>query len=367
MRSRKHHSVTRRGKQPAAALLTWYDAHRRELPWRAKLGEASDPYRVWLSEIMLQQTTVAAVGPYYRSFLKRWPDVKALAKAPLDDVLGAWAGLGYYSRARNLHLSAQMVAREHQGIFPHASAELRKLPGIGAYTSAAIAAIAFGEAVAALDANGERVIARLFAVKEPLPKSRVQLGKLAQQIVPRHRPGDFTQALMDLGSSICTPKKPDCLHCPLSKQCRAFALGVAEALPRKAPKAERPLKRGAAFVALDQRGAIYLEKRPEYGLLGAMLQPPLGAWTKSFPRPSAARQQAPFRGAWKKLPGRVQHGFTHFELEMEIYLAEFKARPNGEGRWYTPEELPSAALPTVMRKVIAHALGNGHISSARTR
>ena len=356
MRSKPHHSLKRRAPQPAAALLTWYDAHRRELPWRAKPGQASDPYRVWLSEIMLQQTTVAAVIPYYCAFLKRWPSVRALAQAPLEDVLGAWAGLGYYSRARNLHRAARIVVHEHGGNFPGTSVELRKLPGIGAYSSAAIAAIAFGEPVAALDANGERVISRLFAVKEPLPKSRSRLRGLAQQIVPKRRPGDFTQALMDLGSGICTPKKPDCPHCPLSKLCCGFALGIAGSLPRKLAKAVRPLKRGAAFIALDGAGAIYLEKRPENGLLGAMLQPPLSTCNKRFPNGARARNQAPFTGDWKKRPGRVRHGFTHFELEMEVYVAAFKRRPNGEGRWYAPEELPHIALPTVMRKIISHAL-----------
>jgi len=354
--SKRHHSARRGGRQPALVLLTWYDASRRELPWRAKPGKASDPYRVWLSEIMLQQTTVAAVTPYYRAFLKRWPNVCALAGAPLDDILGAWAGLGYYSRARNLHRTAHTVASEHSGVFPATAAELRKLPGIGAYTSAAIAAIVFTEPVAALDANGERVMSRLFAVKERLPKSRAKLLALAQQIIPHDRPGDFTQALMDLGSAICTPRKPVCGKCPLARQCRAFALGLAEKLPRKMAKRVRPLKRGAAFVALDASGAVYLEKRPENGLLGAMLQPPLSKWQKIFPRAAQAIEIAPFTGKWSKRSGIVRHGFTHFELEMEVYVARFKSRPNGEGRWYSPDELPSAALPTVMRKVISHAL-----------
>jgi A/G-specific adenine glycosylase len=356
IRSRRHHSAARGKSQPAKALLTWYDASRRELPWRDKPGRASDPYRVWLSEVMLQQTTVAAVIPYYRDFLKRWPNVRAMAAASLDDVLGAWAGLGYYSRARNLHRTAQIVAKEHGGVFPAAAAALRKLPGIGAYTSAAIAAIAFGEPVAALDANGERVISRMFAIKEPLPKSRTELRELAQQMVPRDRAGDFTQALMDLGSAVCKPRSPDCPACPLSRRCRAFELGIAEKLPRKAAKAARPLKRGAAFVALDDAGAIYLEKRPENGLLGAMLQPPLTKWQRIFPRLAQAIEVAPFTGKWSKREGVVRHGFTHFELEMEVYVARFKSRPNGEGRWYMPDELPRVALPTVMRKVISHAL-----------
>ena len=355
-----HHSgevrrVRKSSPQTADLLLAWYDTHRRELPWRAKSGETADPYRVWLSEIMLQQTTVTAVIPYYQGFLKRWPDVRSLAAAPLDDVLGAWAGLGYYSRARNLHRAAQTIGK---GAFPRTSEDLRSLPGIGAYTAAAIAAIAYDERVAAMDANAERVIARLFAVEEPLPKARPRLAALAAPLVPE-RAGDFAQALMDLGSSICVPKKPLCRQCPISVHCMAFERGIAENLPRKAAKASRPLKRGAAFVAIDTKGAVYLVKRPENGLLGAMLQPPLGEWTEKFPSRASALEQAPFTGAWSKLAGIVQHGFTHFQLEMEIYAARFSRRPNGEGRWFAPHELETAALPTVMRKIIHHALDDG--------
>jgi A/G-specific adenine glycosylase len=350
----------RRGRRVVAsasdALLAWYDVHKRDLPWRAKPGEASDPYRVWLSEIMLQQTTVAAVGPYYQAFLARWPDVGSLAAASQDEVLGAWAGLGYYSRARNLHRAAQVVARELRGIFPDSAAELRKLPGIGDYTSAAIAAIAFGEAVAAMDANAERVMVRLFAVEEALPGSKKRIAELASPLVPDERAGDFAQALMDLGSSICSPKRPLCERCPLHAYCKARALGIAETLPRKAEKRARPLKRGAAFVARDGGGAVYVVRRPEKGLLGGMLQPPLGEWRTEFPDRDRALNEAPFRGAWKKRPGIVRHGFTHFELELEIYAAQFRGRPNGEGFWLDSAQVETAALPTVMRKVIAHAL-----------
>ena len=339
----------------ARALLKWYDLHRRALPWRATRG-APDPYKVWLSEIMLQQTTVAAVKPYFAVFVKRWPHIRALAAAPLDDVLGAWSGLGYYSRARNLHRTARAIVRDHAGKFPRTAAELDKLPGVGRYTAAAIAAIAFGEPVAAMEANGLRVIARLFAIEDPLPAAHARITVHAQTLVPGDRPGDFAQAIMDLGSAICTPKKPDCPRCPWRGSCRARDLGIQEFLPRKAPKAARPLKRGAAFVALDAKGAIYLERRPEKGLLGAMLQPPLGSWKPRFPSEMVAREQAPFTGEWIRAPGIVRHGFTHFELEMEVYVATFTARPNGEGAWFAPSELPAAALPTVMRKVIAHAL-----------
>jgi len=349
----------RRGRRILAsasdALLAWYDVHKRDLPWRAKPGEASDPYRVWLSEIMLQQTTVAAVAPYYRVFLARWPDVQALAAASQDDVLGAWAGLGYYSGARNLHRAAQVVANQMGGAFPRTSTELRKLPGIGDYTSSAVAAIAFGEPIAAMDANAERVIARLFAAEDMLPQGKKRIAELASPLVPRARAGDFAQALMDLGSAICSPKRPLCDVCPLRNHCKARALGIAESLPRKAEKRPRPLKRGAAFVARDGAGAVYVVRRPENGLLGGMLQPPLGEWRAKFPDPVSVLAEAPFRGAWKKRHGIVRHGFTHFELELEVYAAEFRARPNGEGLWLSPSQLKTAALPTVMRKVIGHA------------
>jgi A/G-specific adenine glycosylase len=339
-------------------LLAWYDIHRRELPWRAKQGEACDPYRVWLSEIMLQQTTVAAVTPYYRGFLERWPSVAALAAASQDEVLGAWAGLGYYSRARNLHRAAQVVTQEHGGVFPATAEALRKLPGIGPYTAGAIAAIAYGECVAAMDANAERVIARLAAEEEALPKSRRRLAVLAAPLVPEQRAGDFAQALMDLGATICVPKRPLCGACPLTGHCIGRARGIAEQLPRKAPERARPLKRGAAFVALDGSGAVYLVRRPEKGLLGGMLQPPLGAWIEAFPEPKRALEEAPFHGEWIKQAGMVRHGFTHFQLEMEVYVARFGLRPNGEGLWLSGNELKGAALPTVMRKVIAHALAD---------
>jgi A/G-specific adenine glycosylase len=353
------------------ALLAWYDVHRRDLPWRAKPGQPNDPYRVWLSEIMLQQTTVAAVVPYYREFLARWPSVGRLAAASQDEVLGAWAGLGYYSRARNLHRAARFVAKDLRGSFPDNSAALRKLPGIGAYTAAAIAAIAFGERVAAMDANAARVIARLFAVEEPLPQAKSKLALLAAPLVPQERPGDFAQALMDLGSAVCLPRRPFCGDCPLAAHCQARRLGIAESLPRKPLKRTRPLKRGAAFVALDPGGAVYVVRRPEKGLLGAMLQPPLGAWRGEFPDRKTAIDEAPFSGRWSKKPGVVRHGFTHFELEMEVYVANFRARPNGEGVWLSSAEISRAALPTVMRKLIDHARDAeapllAQLSSART-
>jgi A/G-specific adenine glycosylase len=338
----------------AQQLLAWYDVHRRTLPWRARPGQRPDPYRVWLSEIMLQQTTVQAVGPYFVKFLKHWPDVKALAAAAQDDVLTAWAGLGYYARARNLHAAAKVVAGNFAGRFPDTFTGLRALPGVGDYTAGAIAAIAFDLPHAAMDANAERVIARLFAITEPLPKSKPAVRAALQALVPARRAGDFAQALMDLGSALCTPKRPACTRCPWSEGCEARRRGIQEELPVKAAKAARPLKRGAAFVACDADGAVLLVKRPEKGLLGGMMQPPLGPWTAAFPSADEAVMQAPFKAAWKKRLGVVRHGFTHFELEIEVYVARVSGRPKGDWRWVV--DLSTAALPTVMKKIVAHAL-----------
>lgn len=342
----------------AARLLAWYDRHRRVLPWRAPKGRRADPYRVWLSEIMLQQTTVRAVGGYYRKFLERWPDVKALAAAKEEDVLAAWAGLGYYARARNLHAAAKIVAGEMGSKFPTTAEALRALPGVGGYTSGAIAAIAYDERQAAMDANAERVIARLYAVTTPLPKAKSELHELGLALVPK-RAGDFAQALMDLGSAICTPRRPACGNCPWTDECQARARGIQESLPVKALKKERPLKRGAAFVARDQSGAVLLVKRPAKGLLASMLEPPLGPWRAEFPSKPQALREAPFDAAWKKRIGLVRHGFTHFELEIEVYVAELAKRPKAQGRWVMAENLREVALPTVMRKIVEHGLEEG--------
>jgi A/G-specific adenine glycosylase len=341
---------------PADSLLAWYDRHRRVLPWRATAGERTDPYRVWLSEIMLQQTTVQAVGRYYREFLRRWPDVRALAAAPLDDVLAAWAGLGYYARARNLHRAAKVVVDEFGGAFPSTLDGLRGLPGVGAYTAAAIAAVAFDVPALAMDANAERVLARYFALREPLAKAKAKLRELGERLLPQRRAGDFAQALMDLGALICSPKKPACLNCPWFDDCAARKRGIQELLPVKAEKPVRPLRRGAAFVARDASGAVLLMKRPEKGLLGGMLQPPLGPWTDEFPSFEDAMRQAPFKAKWKKRTGIVRHGFTHFELEIEVYVAEVRSRLRTMTMWVAERDLANAALPTVMRKILSASL-----------
>lgn len=339
-------------------LLHWYDLNRRRLPWRALPGEAPDPYRVWLSEIMLQQTTVAAVGPYFHAFLKRWPTMKALAAAPVEEVMSAWAGLGYYSRARNLHACAQAVASRHDGRLPPDEAALRDLPGIGPYTAAAIAAIAFDKRAAPVDGNIERVLARLFAVTTPLPGAKAELKAVAESLAPEKRAGDFAQAMMDLGAAICTPKSPACANCPWAEDCVARAMGIAASLPARDAKPDRPLRRGAAFVLISQKDEILLRRRPPKGLLGGMHEPPMSPWEQRFPPEPLAH--APVKAKYRKLPGLVRHGFTHFELELQVYRADGigPAQMNGAGEWAPIAELARFALPSVMRKVIDHALGD---------
>lgn len=341
-----------------AALLAWYDRHRRVLPWRAKPGEISDPYRVWLSEIMLQQTTVQAVGPYFTRFLARWPTVEALAAAPLDNVLRLWAGLGYYARARNLHACAQAVAA--RGAFPTSEAELAALPGIGRYTAAAIAAIAFGARAAAVDGNVERVVARLHAIERELPAAKDELRALAQVLVPQSRCGDFAQALMDLGATVCTSKKPACALCPWCEPCAARARGDAESFPRKTLKKEGKLRRGAAFVVRRADGFVLVRTRPPKGLLGGMTEVPTNEWTHDFDEahaPAAAPRFARARAKWRRLPGAVSHIFTHFPLQLSVYVTDVAATaaaPAGM-RWVALAELADEALPNAMRKVLAHA------------
>ena len=343
-----------------ADLLAWYDRHRRVLPWRARRGETPDPYRVWLSEIMLQQTTVKTVAPYYARFAARWPTVRALARASLDDVLRAWAGLGYYARARNLHACARAVMQQHGGIFPQTLEGLRSLPGIGDYTAAAIAAIAFDAAAVPVDGNVERVVARLFAVEEELPAAKPVIKRLAASLLPANRSGDFAQALMDLGATICSPKRPACALCPWNESCVALARGDQETFPRKAPKREGQLRRGAAFVARRADGRVLLRTRPDKGLLGAMTEVPGSDWAHDFDVADALASAPRFRARlkWRKLPGVVTHVFTHFPLELVVFTAPVaRAMPAPKGaRWVKLAELPGEALPTVMRKVLAHAL-----------
>ena len=340
----------------AAAALAWYDRHRRKLPWRALPGEAVDPYRVWLSEIMLQQTTVRAVAPYFARFLERFPSVEDLARAELADVLKLWAGLGYYARARNLHACARAIAAVHGGHFPRTEAELVKLPGVGPYTAAAIAAIAFDEPATPVDGNVERVITRLFACEDTLPAAKPTVRRLAAQLTPRTRPGDFAQAVMDLGATICTPKNPACALCPWNDVCAARAQGNPEQFPRKTAKPEGRLRRGAAFVAVRADGCVLARTRPAHGLLGAMTEVPTTAWTHDFDA-SRALADAPLAARWRRISGVVHHVFTHFPLELVVYKAAVPpptAAPAGM-RFISLREAADEAFPSLMRKVLASA------------
>jgi A/G-specific adenine glycosylase len=343
----------------------------------------ADPYAVWLSEIMLQQTTVATVAPYFRAFLARWPRLEDLAAAPLDAVLSAWAGLGYYARARNLHACARAVCRDHGGQLPDTETGLRALPGIGPYTAAAVAAIAFGRRAAPVDGNVERVTARYFAVAAPLPGAKAELRRRAEELLPEEPEkvfpyGDLAQALMDLGATVCLPAKPRCGSCPLAADCRGRADGLAAELPRRAPRRARPLRRGVAFWLTRADGAVLLRRRAETGLLGGMMEVPSTEWREApwsaeeagarapVVAPISAPISAPNSAPWRPLPGVVRHGFTHFRLELEVWTATAPVGGTGEstgeftgGRWIRPEELDAAALPTLMRKVARHALAAG--------
>jgi A/G-specific adenine glycosylase len=343
-----------------ALLLAWYDRHRRVLPWRARRGERSDPYRVWLSEIMLQQTTVKAVGPYFEKFVARWPTVEGLGNASLDDVLRMWAGLGYYSRARNLYACAVAVVREHGGRFPDSEDGLRALPGVGPYTAAAIAAIAFDRPTMPVDGNIERVVSRLFTVEDELPKAKPQIQVLAQTLLPPDRSGDAAQALMDLGATICTPKKPACVLCPLTADCASRARGDQETFPRKAPKKAGALRRGAAFV-VTRGGEVLVRSRPAKGLLGGMTEVPTSDWIAGHDDATARKQAPKLTGLapWQRKVGVVTHVFTHFPLELVVYTSQVPGRtpaPDGT-RWVPVATLQDEALPNVMRKVLAHGLG----------
>ena len=336
----------------AVRLLAWYDQHARALPWRMTKGAKPDPYRVWLSEIMLQQTTVAAVTAYYEKFLRLWPDVHALAGADLDDLLKAWAGLGYYARARNLKKCAEIVAGEMGGVFPSTQEGLLQLPGIGPYTAAAIAAIAFDVSTVVVDGNVERVVARKFKVETPLPKAKKQLYELAARISPGTRSGDYAQAMMDLGATICTPRNPRCEICPVSADCAAawddMGDGAAD-YPKRAPKQVRP-KKSAHVYWLEHDGRVMVRRRPERGLLGGLLEFPTSPWREGGADIDAAAY-VPMAAKWVSTGARIRHVFTHFELELHIHVAKLDVAPNQKFEWRAIGDLEGEALPTLMKKV----------------
>jgi len=370
----------------AEDLLSWYDAHARELPWRigpeaSRAGIRPDPYRIWLSEVMLQQTTVRAVEGHFRRFTTSWPDVHALAAAPRDEVLGAWAGLGYYARARNLHACAERVVQEHGGRFPDTEQALLTLPGIGPYTAAAIAAIAFDRPAIVVDGNVERVMARLHAEETPLPRAKPLLREYAARLTPEARPGDYAQAVMDLGATICTPRRPDCPSCPWRSDCLAHARGLETELPRRLRKPAKPVRHGIAWVAIDREGQVLTERRANEGLLGGMLAVPSTRWAEAAPiRPACedaddpgtdlapdpitqgaaeARTPAPLCGDWQ-FAGEVRHVFTHFHLQLEVrWLPVTETGPG-----FQPCAEAIGAMPTVFAKAVRLALAAFEASEA---
>ncbi len=347
----------------AEILLSWYDVQGRTLPWRYKKGDnQANPYHVWLSEMMLQQTTVKAVIPYFKKFLELWPTVGMLAEASLDDVLTQWAGLGYYARARNLHKCAIAVVKDYGGIFPASEAELLKLPGIGPYTSAAIAAIAFGQRAVVVDGNVERVVSRIFRVELPLPDSRPALRGYAAELTPPNRSGDYAQAMMDLGAVVCTSRSPSCLLCPVSCHCQALASGVVAELPRRKKKAAKPRRSGACFFVLSSDGHILLGKRPDKGLLAKMAEVPGTEWAEGTRSIAELEEDAPFQASWVLLEKPVLHVFTHFHLTLQVFAVSLNRKKdeiiigqssgNGKLYWVQQDRLAGQPLPSVMQKVV---------------
>ncbi|MBH9537096.1 A/G-specific adenine glycosylase [Novosphingopyxis sp. YJ-S2-01] len=343
--------VTRKDTALAERLLAHYDRHRRTLPWRALPGEAANPYAVWLSEVMLQQTTVAAVAPRFARFLERWPTLEALAAADEADVMAEWAGLGYYARARNLIACAREVTERHGGVLPGEEAALRKLPGIGDYTAAAIAAIAFGQRAVVVDANVERVVARLFAIDEPLPGAKKAIRAATDSITPDARAGDFAQGLMDLGSSICTVRAPQCLICPLRKDCEAHAAGNPERYPVKAAKKAKPERRGTVYW-IERDGKVALVTRPPKGMLGGMRALPDDGWRAGADGDGVP----PVEAEWRIARGVVRHGFTHFTVILDLALCCDAPADMLEADWWPVTELADAGLPTLFAKA-ARAFG----------
>jgi len=340
----------------AEKILGWYDQNRRHLPWRSAPDVIANPYHVWLSEIMLQQTTVITVKPYFEDFLERWPQLNDLASASLDDVLHLWQGLGYYARARNLHKCANIIISEYGGNFPENENDLLKLPGIGPYTAAAIVAIAFGKKATPIDGNIERVITRLFAILEPIPLSKKKLGELACAMTPDDRAGDFAQSLMDIGATICTPKNPICKLCPLIGECAAESEGIANDLPTRAPKRSKPTREGVIFWLTNDKGEVLLRRRPEKGLLGGMVELPSSDWQENHRPLKESLSEAPAEVDWQILPGKVKHTFTHFHLELDVAIGHCSKPKSIRGIWTNTSNFNEYALPTVIKKVVSHTL-----------
>lgn len=334
--------------------LSWYDKNRRTMPWRAKRGQKPDPYHVWMSEIMLQQTTVVTVGPYFQKFIARWPTIHDLAQAPKEEVMHEWAGLGYYARARNLHKCAQIVSQELDGVFPDSQDDLKKLPGIGDYTSAAIVAIAFNKPANVVDGNIERIMARLFAIEKPLPDSKKHLKVLAAGFADgrKDRPGDYAQALMDIGATVCTPTSPKCGICPVKSMCEAKALDIAETLPAKKPKAAKPQKHGHVYWVSNDNGEVLFIRRDEKEMLGGMLGLPTSSWNLTDKKVKTHK-------GYRKTNQSVRHSFTHFDLKLDIYTLKYDKKhengtipPENDHHWIASSKIGELGLPTLFSKVV---------------
>ena len=344
-------------KPRSTELLDWYNNNARILPWRVpplkgKEVLLPDPYLVWISEIMLQQTVVATVIPYFVKFIKQWPSVEKLANADLNSILQAWSGLGYYTRARNLHKCARIIVEQYDGGFPNSEEKLLMLPGIGPYTASAILAIAFEKPATVVDGNVERVITRLFAIKGRTPDVKSKIKSLASELTPNHRYGDYAQAIMDLGATICTPRSPKCIDCPWLGACKARALSIDNYLPNRSPRKKKVVRKGLAFLVVRTDGAILLRRRPEQGLLGGMMEVPSTNWVESG---LLNMSEAPSGLDWQELTGKVMHTFTHFKLELKVYQSIASKGHELKGLWVLPEKLEEQALPTLTKKIIKHA------------
>ena len=338
-------------------LLNWYDQNKRLMPWRPRDGSRPDAYKVWLSEIMLQQTQVATAIPYFEKFLNRWPSIFKLAEANLDDVLIEWAGLGYYARARNLHRCAKIIVSNFNGIFPDQEEKLLELPGVGTYTAAAIMAIAFDAKATPMDGNFERVTARLNAVEKPLPAAKSLLKKYATMITPDYRPGDYAQAVMDLGATICTPQKPLCNKCPVNDSCLSLKKGKTGVIPKKTPRRKKPNRFGIAFLCINTNNEILLQRRPAKGLFAGMMEVPGTPWTENPPSQTQIQNSEPFKADWQVVPGTVSHIFTHFKLEIKILRSSPKyCRKIDNLTWHPADSFENAGLPSLMLKIIRHGL-----------
>jgi A/G-specific adenine glycosylase len=344
-------------KAVVARVLAWWDRHRRALAWRAEPGETPDPYRVWLSEVLLQQTTAQVATPYYHAFIAKWPLVEDLAAAPVEAVMSAFAGLGYYSRAQNLHACAKEIARRG-GRFPSEEAELRALPGVGAYTAAAVAAIAFGRQTAPVDGNIARVLARLLAVEKPVARARGELAAAARALAPSRRAGDFTQALMDIGATLCRPRSPACNFCPLAENCAAFRARAPEAYPRRVAVKAKPRRQGAAFFARRSDGAFLARRRPPHGLLASTVELPGTLWAAEGPG-DGIHGAPPIVASWRRLPGTVEQGFTHFVLMLTVYAAEFEGVAPAGYFWVSSDAVGPTGFSAIMRKAVEHAVSHG--------